>query len=282
MKKLRLKMFQALLLSILCGIFSASPSWAQEVYTPSEEEASKWSLENARDEVQRDFSQCDSIHPWKVQVMPDIITVSWLENNSESFSVWEFRELHSIKVTLTEPSGGFLSPRVESSLNITASGHIHVKGKNFTGVKYECGNGAGRTGRTKAWGDALLRLKLEYDKANKPEGMEKFREEVLRYQAMDPKPELPEDARRFRVQAEKAVADKRFLDAIEKYEKAIEIAPWWPEAHFNRAVVLAELQNFDTATVEMKRYLLLKPDAPDARRAKDFIYTWEDRPFSVK
>jgi tetratricopeptide (TPR) repeat protein len=276
MRKLRIVRLFMLLPAVFAGLFAASTSLADSSYTPSEAEANKWSLENARGEVQRDFSQCDSVHPWKVQVMPDIITLSWLENNSESFTVWEFRELRDLKLSFTD-SNAWISRA--SSLKINASGHFYANGSKFLGIAYNCG---GATDRTKVFGDALLRLKLEYDKWNSPENMAKFKEEALRYQAMDPKPELPEDARRFKVQAEGAVADKRFLDAAEKYGKAIEMAPWWPEAHFNRAVVLAELQNFDSAMTEMKRYLLLKPDAADARQAQDFIYAWEAHPFTKK
>jgi regulator of sirC expression with transglutaminase-like and TPR domain len=99
---------------------------------------------------------------------------------------------------------------------------------------------------------------------------------------MDPKPELPEAARRLRVQAESAVNAKRFADAADKYAEALALAPWWPEGHFNRGVVLGEMQQFDSAANEMKRYLMLRPDAPDARQAQDFIYAWEDYPYENK
>lgn len=95
------------------------------------------------------------------------------------------------------------------------------------------------------------------------------------YRAASPKPALPEAARRFKVQAEGAVNDKQFENAADYYEQAIEVAPWWPEGHFNRALVLGETKEFDLAILEMKRYLALVPDAPDARAAQDKIYDWE-------
>lgn len=98
---------------------------------------------------------------------------------------------------------------------------------------------------------------------------------VRAYRDASPKPTLPEDARRFKVQAEGAVADKQFESAADYYEQAIEIAPWWPEGHFNRALVLSETKDYDLAIIEMKRYLLLVPNAPDARAVQDKIYDWE-------
>jgi hypothetical protein len=88
-------------------------------------------------------------------------------------------------------------------------------------------------------------------------------------------PVLPEEARRFKVQAEGAVRDKQFENAEMYYGRVIEAAPWWAEGYFNRAVVLAELQDFDEAITEMKRYLLLAPNAPNARTVQDSIYEWE-------
>jgi hypothetical protein len=55
----------------------------------------------------------------------------------------------------------------------------------------------------------------------------------------------------------------------------LDIAPWWPEGHFNRALIMGETKKYWDAMREMKRYLLLVPDAPDARAAQDKIYQWE-------
>lgn len=69
----------------------------------------------------------------------------------------------------------------------------------------------------------------------------------LRPRASD---DLPEDLRRYRVQAEDAVANKRFEDAADLYAKALAAAPWWADGH---------------------------PQAADARDAADRIYAWEGR-----
>jgi hypothetical protein len=41
------------------------------------------------------------------------------------------------------------------------------------------------------------------------------------------------------------------------------------------ALLYAEKQDFERAVKNMKKYLLLLPDAPDARAAQDKIYEWE-------
>lgn len=109
-----------------------------------------------------------------------------------------------------------------------------------------------------------------------------FQTIVNNYRSATEKLVFPEEARRFKVQAEAAVNEKRFDDAQDGYREALEIAPWWPEGHFNRALVLAELNEFPTAEVEMQRYLALVPDAPDARAAQDKIYIWEAKANSAQ
>lgn len=95
------------------------------------------------------------------------------------------------------------------------------------------------------------------------------------YPKLTVKPALPEEARKYRVQAEVAVREKKFKDAADLYLKALAVAPWWPTATFNRAVVLGETGDYVMAIGAMKYYLQLAPDAPDARAAQDRIYEWE-------
>ncbi len=104
-----------------------------------------------------------------------------------------------------------------------------------------------------------------------------FTETAAKYRAMPVKPELPEEARAFRVQAEDAVSRKQFQDAVDLYGKALKIAPWWPEGHFNQALILGEADCPAEAIAAMERYLALVPDAPDARAARDKVYLWKGR-----
>jgi len=102
-----------------------------------------------------------------------------------------------------------------------------------------------------------------------------FQEVVNQYKSANPKPVMPEMARKYKVQAEFAAQEKRFDKAIELYGKALEIVPWWPEGHFNLALALGEAKKYKQAMLEMNRYLLLAPEAPEARAAQDKIYQWE-------
>lgn len=108
-----------------------------------------------------------------------------------------------------------------------------------------------------------------------PQEEERFVRAAQDYGEAVNKPVLPEEARKFKVQAEGAVRDKKFDEAAKLYSKALNIAPWWPEGHFNRAIVLGENRYYQGAIHEMKRYLALVPNAPDARAAQDKIYEWE-------
>lgn len=108
-----------------------------------------------------------------------------------------------------------------------------------------------------------------------PEDKAAFEATVRSYHALADKPALPEDARRFKVQAESSVRDKEFQLAAELYRKALALAPWWPAGHFNLAIILSETGLFGGAIRAMKRYLALVPKAADARAAQDKIYEWE-------
>ena len=102
-----------------------------------------------------------------------------------------------------------------------------------------------------------------------------FQEEARKYREMKVKPAIPEDAHKYAVQGDFAVEKKNLSAAADRYADALKVAPWWPEGHFKRGLVLADLEQYDEAISEMKKYLLLAPDGKDARTAQDNIYKWE-------
>lgn len=102
-----------------------------------------------------------------------------------------------------------------------------------------------------------------------------FTEAARSYRAATVKPALPEEARKFKVQAEFAFNKKEFEGAAARYKEALDVAPWWPDGRFNRALILGELSRYRDAIREMKRYLTLVPDASNVRAAQDKIYQWE-------
>jgi tetratricopeptide (TPR) repeat protein len=101
--------------------------------------------------------------------------------------------------------------------------------------------------------------------------------EYEKYKNMNPKPPIPEEARRFKVQAEAAFDEKQYAQAAGYYAQGLEIAPWWPEGHYNRALMLEQISRYQEAMDEMKLYLELAPDSPTARKAQDKIYVWETK-----
>jgi len=99
---------------------------------------------------------------------------------------------------------------------------------------------------------------------------------AAKYREMEVKPVVTEQQRKYIVQANSFAKDKIYTQAIEAYKKAIAIDPVaYPAAYYNLALLLAEKKDFREAIKNMKKYLLLVPDAPDARAAQDKIYEWE-------
>jgi hypothetical protein len=104
-----------------------------------------------------------------------------------------------------------------------------------------------------------------------------FQEKAKAWRALAIKPSLPEQARRFKVQAEDAFQHKDFEKAAEYYENALETAPFWPDGYFNAALLYGELGFYSKAVLNMKRYLELRPDAEDSQAARDRVYIWEGK-----
>jgi tetratricopeptide (TPR) repeat protein len=150
---------------------------------------------------------------------------------------------------------------------------VIVEGKGNTPLKLTTYPSC-RQELVESYADALLVLKQAAQSASASE-QARFEEVARSNRGAAANPVLPEEVLRLKVQAEGAVRDKQFEDAEMYYGRVIEAAPWWAEGYFNRAVVLAELQDFTEAITEMKRYLLLAPNAPNARTVQDSIYEWE-------
>jgi tetratricopeptide (TPR) repeat protein len=98
---------------------------------------------------------------------------------------------------------------------------------------------------------------------------------------LEPRPEVPEDARRHFVKAttiQKESKDAQSLDlAISEYKQALLTAPWWAEAYYNLGVASEQAGRFDTAIDALKLYLLTNPSATEAREAQDRLYAVEGK-----
>ncbi len=122
---------------------------------------------------------------------------------------------------------------------------------------------------------ALATLQKEAAELASEQDEQLFKDVVERARITAEKPEFGENAIRLKVQAEAAVKEKNFVEAAVLFKKALDIAPWWPEGHFNLSLILSETGDFELAIREMKRYILLAPEASNARSAQNKIYEWE-------
>ena len=90
-------------------------------------------------------------------------------------------------------------------------------------------------------------------------------------------PVLPEEARKLKVQAEAAFREGRFDAASQLYGDTLNLSPWWAEGHSELALLLGAGGHYSQAIREMKCYVTLVPNAPDARNAQDKLYEWEQK-----
>lgn len=97
------------------------------------------------------------------------------------------------------------------------------------------------------------------------------------YPKLKTKPEMPENARRYAVQAVNATVEQNYNKSIELWGKALSITPYNPIAFYNLALIWEFKNNYNNAVTYMKKYLQLSPDAEDARNAQDKIYLWESK-----
>ena len=104
-----------------------------------------------------------------------------------------------------------------------------------------------------------------------------FPEAAAAWRALPTKPPVPEEVRAQRLLAETALQEHQAPKALNHYETGIELYPVWPEGRFNAALIAAELQFYSEAVEQMRAYLELVPDSPDAQSAKDQIVIWQDK-----
>jgi tetratricopeptide (TPR) repeat protein len=99
---------------------------------------------------------------------------------------------------------------------------------------------------------------------------------ATKYRELQEKPAVTEEQRKYIVQANSMNERKDYTNAIQLLRKVIQINPIsYPAAYYNLALISAQTRDYQYAIHNMEKYLLLVPDAPDARAAQDKIYEWE-------
>jgi tetratricopeptide (TPR) repeat protein len=87
--------------------------------------------------------------------------------------------------------------------------------------------------------------------------------------------EVPEEARKYAIRSEVQVKEGNFEGAAVELQKAVRVAPYVAQFYYNLALVNAEAKKYREAVRNMKTYLAVAPDAPNARAARDEIVKWE-------
>lgn len=124
----------------------------------------------------------------------------------------------------------------------------------------------------------FIQNQIHNDKMEKVFGpqLSLFEPIAAQYRALKVKSSVSEEQRRFIVQANSFNEQKNYQKAIDMYNKAVETDQTsYPSAYSNMALLSAQIQNYNAAIFYMKKYLMLVPDADDARSCQDKIYVWE-------
>lgn len=133
----------------------------------------------------------------------------------------------------------------------------------------------GNLAEAQRFADDLFFIQQNIEKDHK-EQLALFESRAAQYRTLKVKPPVSEEQRRYIVQANALNERKNYAGAIDLYTKTIELDPVsYPEAYFNLALLSAQMQRFKPAIAYMKQYLLLVPEAKDARNGQDKIYEWE-------
>ncbi|MBW2632251.1 MAG: tetratricopeptide repeat protein [Deltaproteobacteria bacterium] len=114
-------------------------------------------------------------------------------------------------------------------------------------------------------------LKVADDKTSK-----KICGSIYRVMSLDPRLSvLPEEARKYALRGDVLTEEGKFEEAVKEYLQAVQAAPYIAKLYFNTAMIYGELKEYLQAIRNMKTYLNLAPESPNARASKDQIYKWE-------
>jgi hypothetical protein len=108
----------------------------------------------------------------------------------------------------------------------------------------------------------------------------RLREQIIELaKTIKPWPAITPEARSFFVKGltiTKAAQDAAGQElAVENFQKALKLAPWWGDAYYNLAVAQELAGQLDASEASLKLYLLTGPGATDAQGAQDRISALE-------
>jgi len=123
--------------------------------------------------------------------------------------------------------------------------------------------------------DAIFYLRQKYVSGKSNDDFARFEVVAAEYRALKVKPAVPEEQRKYVVQANSMTQMKNYPEAIKLYDQAIAAYQTNPVVYYNQSLLFAQIKQYESAINRMKKYLMLAPNASDARSAQDKIYEWE-------
>ena len=96
---------------------------------------------------------------------------------------------------------------------------------------------------------------------------------------LDPPPATSEEVERYvsrgltAIQLAQAKSD--YINALEEFKKALQLAPWVPTVYYNMGLVEEQAELYEEAIQSFKLYLLAAPHASDRKQIKQKIYELE-------
>jgi hypothetical protein len=220
---------------------------------------------------------------YKGRVLPGSI----LEfTTGETRNTANLRTLGKVTVTLNRKFTGTATPMYQllvdgKNLNWRGSGlfvHIPDASDLYANLTWEP-NPEGQA-KAQAYADALNWLSAHArgeDRAQQEADWREFQQKAAAWRALSAKPPLSDAVRMHRLVAEDALKQKQFDSVIDEYEAGLEIDPFWPEGHYNAALLYGELNDYEWAAWHMRAYLELRPDAPDAEAVRDQLLLWQGK-----
>jgi ankyrin repeat protein len=105
-----------------------------------------------------------------------------------------------------------------------------------------------------------------------------LREKIIKL-AQQVEPIIPKEANRHYIRAgvfaQQAENPADIDAAINEYQQALALAPWWGDAYYKLALALITAERFDEATTNLQLCLLTNPEAKIAAEVQNQIYTIE-------
>ncbi len=91
--------------------------------------------------------------------------------------------------------------------------------------------------------------------------------------------DIPEETKRYFIHGitatEMASSIDDYRNAIRSFEKAISLAPDWPDVYYNLGLLYGKTGNYEKAIQNLKKYLELTPNSSDSKQVREYIYKLE-------